>query len=212
MERLQGLESRLEAVESSASKNATSSSAGHDASQDLTTATQEDAVSVNINKPSTAYHSIDNGEVEFQANSGDKYFMESFREKLTDWPDSTTAHEHLTPNVSVPDFFSVDAQAAADVVLPARSWAAKLTEAALDAQALMSVVHRPSFHTSFDLIYALNGSDYSAREKKFLPLLYSVLAYGCLFVESDTETLDRNVMIAQGYGSHLLWRANLVVH
>jgi hypothetical protein len=159
----------------------------------------EDVALEDLAKPSPGFHIINQGEIEFQGNSGDRSFLQSFREKLNDWSDSTAAQEHLTPNVAVPDFFVPDLQAAAGVTLPARDWAVKLAEAALDAQMLTSIVHRPSFSTSFDLIYALEGSDYSVREKKFLPLLYAIFAFGCLFVESETETLERDAIVLQGY-------------
>jgi hypothetical protein len=51
----------------------------------------------------------------------------------------------------------------------------------IDAGAMMRVVHLPSFYRSMDRIYETASENYSNEENSFLPLLYSVLAYGTLF-------------------------------
>ncbi|KAJ6021172.1 hypothetical protein N7540_006676 [Penicillium herquei] len=89
------------------------------------------------------------------------------------------------PIISVPGLFDTSSRAPVEVKLPPKPIAIKLVEAALDGQILFSIIHRPSFDSLFNLVYSLKESDYSVHERRFLPLLYAVLAYGCLFADMD---------------------------
>lgn len=147
--------------------------------------------------PAKAYHAIEQGEIEFQGYSADRTFIQELKEKLGDWPGGDTTRSQLPPGKPVPGFFDLDARLSDEVNLPTKESATKLVEAALDAQILLHIIHRPSFDVSFNLIYSLDRSEYSIKEMKFLPLLYAVLSYGCLFVESGNPVGDE--MILRGY-------------
>lgn len=68
------------------------------------------------------------------------------------------------------------------VELPPRETARVLVEVSLGrACSLFRFVHGPTFMTMFDRIYDLPSESYGTEENKFLPLLYIVLALGCMF-------------------------------
>ncbi|KAI9846113.1 MAG: hypothetical protein M1837_004369 [Sclerophora amabilis] len=69
--------------------------------------------------------------------------------------------------------------------LPSKEVAEELVSNALDdACAVMRFVHQPSFYALFDRIYNVAPDRYGNEEYKFLPLLYVVMALGCLFAKS----------------------------
>lgn len=75
--------------------------------------------------------------------------------------------------------------------LPPRAAARRLCHNALDdACALMRFVHEPSFFASLDRIYDVPPEQYTNEENSFLPLLYIVMAVGCLFSDDGAGTLD----------------------
>lgn len=148
-----------------------------------------------------SYHTIEQGEMEFQGYSADRTFIQELKEKLGDWPGGDTTRSQLPPSLSVPGLFDLDDRLSDEATLPTKEWATKLVETALDAQILLQIIHRPSFDASFSLIYSLDRPEYSMREVKFLPLLYAVLAYGCLFIESGSVSSGHNEMLSQGYSS-----------
>ena len=66
--------------------------------------------------------------------------------------------------------------------LPSRKVADKLITSALDdACALESFIHRPTFDRLLTRVYATNPLEFSSEERSFVPLLYAILALGCLF-------------------------------
>jgi hypothetical protein len=68
------------------------------------------------------------------------------------------------------------------VDLPSREVAKDLCVNALDcACALLRLVHQPSFYEMVGRIYDVPVDTFGDDENKFLPLLYVVLALGCLF-------------------------------
>jgi hypothetical protein len=75
--------------------------------------------------------------------------------------------------------------------LPPRDVARKLCSNALDdACTIMRFTHQPTFYAMFDRIYDTPPEQFSNDENSFLPLLYVVLAVGCLFGNVDDTTLD----------------------
>lgn len=87
--------------------------------------------------------------------------------------------------------------------LPTRAIARRLCHNALDdACSLMRFVHEPSFFASFDRIYDTTPEQFSNDDHAFLPLLYIVMAVGCLFSDDGVGTLDLagyEGAIGQGY-------------
>lgn len=75
--------------------------------------------------------------------------------------------------------------------LPPRAVARRLCHNALDdACSLMRFVHEPTFYASLERIYDVSPDQYSNDENSFLPLLYIVMAVGCLFSDDGAGTLD----------------------
>ena len=87
--------------------------------------------------------------------------------------------------------------------LPPRDCAKQLCSNSLnDACALMRFVHQPTFYILFDRIYNNPPESYGDEENSFLPLLYVVLALGCLFDKTEASTLEQKgyeSAIDQGY-------------
>jgi hypothetical protein len=72
--------------------------------------------------------------------------------------------------------------------LPSREVARSLASKALNcACALLRFVHGPSFYKMFDRIYDTPPENFGDEENRFLPLLYVVLALGCMFLEDHTD-------------------------
>ena len=66
--------------------------------------------------------------------------------------------------------------------LPSREVAQILCVNALNcACSLLRFVHQPSFYDMFDRIYDVPVENFGDQENRFLPLLYVVLALGCMF-------------------------------
>ncbi|KAJ5918439.1 hypothetical protein N7466_010431 [Penicillium verhagenii] len=75
--------------------------------------------------------------------------------------------------------------------LPSRVVARRLCHNALDdACSLMRFIHEPSFFASLERIYDKSPDQYTNEENSFLPLLFIVMAVGCLFSDDGVGTLD----------------------
>ncbi|KAL1965391.1 hypothetical protein VTN77DRAFT_5828 [Rasamsonia byssochlamydoides] len=97
--------------------------------------------------------------------------------------------------------------------LPSKEVARTLCRNTFDhACVLMRFVHEPSFFAMFDRIYDTPWEQFTNEEHTFLPLLYVVIAVGCLFSDDVESTLDvegYEGAIGQGFqyfraGRHLL--------
>lgn len=72
--------------------------------------------------------------------------------------------------------------------LPSRSTGRVLCRNALTkACALLRFVHLPTFYQMYDRIYDVPPESYTDEEHRFLPLLYQVLALGCMFTDDSEE-------------------------
>lgn len=60
---------------------------------------------------------------------------------------------------------------------------------------LFRFYHRPSLLEELDLFYSLDPLNYTDRQQKFLPFLYSILAVGCLFSRQLYTSTTRNDML-----------------
>jgi hypothetical protein len=60
-------------------------------------------------------------------------------------------------------------------------------EAALNFHTPLHIVHRPSFDESFHVLCSLSPQEYGTEEIRLLPLVYAILALGCLFTEPDAS-------------------------
>lgn len=160
--------------------------------------TSEESVSVQISKRDGIYHAVQQDEIEFQGYSADRSFVRSLDANLGSWYGGELSWQQLPAPAQVPTFFEVERQAAVRITLPEKELAAKLVNAAFDAQILLCLVHRPSFETSFNLVYSLEETNYSVSEKRFLPLLYAVFAYGCMAIPPGSYGLGCEHKLSQG--------------
>jgi hypothetical protein len=87
--------------------------------------------------------------------------------------------------------------------LPSKEVARELCKNALDdAIALMRFVHQPSFFQKFDRIFGTDPDHFATADIRFLPLLYFVMAVGCLFASTENSILSSKGYedaIDQGY-------------
>ena len=75
--------------------------------------------------------------------------------------------------------------------LPPKECGRELCQNALDdACALMRFVHQPTFYQLFDRIYDTPPETFGNEDNKFLPLLYLVMALGCLFGRGERSKLE----------------------
>jgi hypothetical protein len=75
--------------------------------------------------------------------------------------------------------------------LPSKEIAKALCRNSFDhACLLMRFVHEPSFLAMVDRVYDTPPEQYSNEEHTFIPLLYVVIAVGCLFSNDFESTLD----------------------
>lgn len=75
--------------------------------------------------------------------------------------------------------------------LPPKECGKELCANALDdACALMRFIHQPTFYQLFDRIYDNPPETFGNEENKFLPLLYLVMALGCLFAKGERSRLE----------------------
>ena len=83
--------------------------------------------------------------------------------------------------------------------LPPKDVAVELCRNTIDdCCALQRPLHRPTFFKRLDSIYALDPENYTNEHIKFVPLLYSSMAVGCLFGRFDDQ---KNELDKKGYGS-----------
>ncbi|KAH8815871.1 fungal-specific transcription factor domain-containing protein [Xylogone sp. PMI_703] len=77
--------------------------------------------------------------------------------------------------------------------LPSRETARALANDSLNsACALLRFVHQPSFYNMLDRIYDIPAEAYGDAENRFLPLLYVVLAVGCMFHANSPDIDEAN--------------------
>ncbi|KAL8863545.1 MAG: hypothetical protein Q9178_000226 [Gyalolechia marmorata] len=146
-------------------------------------------------------HLDDQGHWDFCGQSSGMIFLRRMREQFGDllakfdgtalpfMKSSSISGRLMTPNcasTSPMDFSGNNVQR-----LPDKSCARKLCTCALDdAAALFPFVHQPTFYTMFDRVYDRPRESWEPVDEKFLPLLYSVVALGCLFAKDEESMLQ----------------------
>ncbi|KIY03555.1 uncharacterized protein Z520_00246 [Fonsecaea multimorphosa CBS 102226] len=143
-------------------------------------------------------HAPEEAEDGYQGYSGERAFIERMRERIKGWQ-SDSVNSRLRPPKRPPaKLFDCDYSLAAAACLPSRGRARALVDAAVDTYSLFPILHRPSFDRSFENIYTISPNDYTAEQLRFLPLLYAVLALGCLFIQVDSMESSREQQITEG--------------
>lgn len=85
------------------------------------------------------------------------------------------------------------------IILPPKNVASELIEAVWDnACVLFRFYHRPSFIRDLDLLYETDPDDYTNKQYKILPLVYSIMAVGVLFSMDKCERLGFKD-VSEGY-------------
>lgn len=138
----------------------------------------------------------DQGHWDYHGHTSGIIFVRRLRKQLgaTDIPITrprAMSHMLESPNSASVSDSPQDALLSPTHDLPPRAVASRLCHNALDdACALMRFVHEPSFYASLERIYDLSPDQYTNEENSFLPLLYIVMAVGCLFSDDGAGTLD----------------------
>lgn len=142
----------------------------------------------------------DQGHWDFHGHSSGHAFMSRFRAQFHDLP---IPDLHAPANRSRP--FSqllesspksagsspFDIHIPTSLDLPSKQIAKEMCRNTLDdATVLMRFIHQPSFYRRFDRIFALDPDHYTTADVRFLPLLYVVMAVGCLFASNEGSVLD----------------------
>ena len=88
--------------------------------------------------------------------------------------------------------FSDDAAPHTLELLPSKAVARTLVSNALDdGCTLIRFVHQPTFYAMMDRLYSRHPDAYGDEENRFLPLLYVVLSFGCLFAKDEHSDLEK---------------------
>ena len=139
----------------------------------------------------------------YTGNSSYGAFLERMRAELGDYAIGLDK-SLVNRNLLMPRFCECEdsRQSAAEKAaeLPAKETALALVDAALDdACALDRFVHRPTFDYHFARLYELDPREYGAEENEYLPLVYAVLALGCLFWERELKIFGYEHAARKGY-------------
>lgn len=86
------------------------------------------------------------------------------------------------------------------IPLPPRDIALDLTSSALDeACAILNFIHQPTFYSMLERVYLVDREQYGYEENRFLPLLYAILAVGCLFSNSERAHFGYAHAVSEGF-------------
>ncbi|KAL8706916.1 MAG: hypothetical protein Q9201_000076 [Fulgogasparrea decipioides] len=143
----------------------------------------------------------DQGHWDFYGQSSGMIFLRRMREQFGDMlgkPEGVgvqfTKSSNVSSRLNSPKPASaspMESGSANTRELPAKVCARKLCSCALDdATALLRFVHQPTFYTMFDRVYDMPPEQFTPTDQKFLPLLYAVMALGCLFGKAEESMLQ----------------------
>ena len=156
----------------------------------------------------------DDGYFDFYGHSSGRAFLKRMRDQFGQLAGISESSRWALPppkdrQTSVPEESpsSTPSQCSRNLLntkeLPSKDCARLLCENALDdACAVLRFVHQPTFYAMFDRIYGLSIHEMGPEEKRFIPLLYAVLALGALFATADQSHLMTGgfkTALEQGY-------------
>ncbi|KAL8772959.1 MAG: hypothetical protein Q9209_001979 [Squamulea sp. 1 TL-2023] len=173
----------------------------HAADGDATTEAGRDSLLESMVLETGSLHLDDQGHWDFYGQSSGMIFLRRMREHFGDllakfddtglpfMKSSSVSGRLMSPRSASADPIDSTRNNVQD--LPARSCAQKLCNCALDdAAALFPFVHKPTFYKMFDRVYDRPRESYEPVDEKFLPLLYSAIALGCLFAKAEESMLQ----------------------
>jgi hypothetical protein len=143
-------------------------------------------------------HATEEAEDGFQGYSGDRAFIQRMRERIKDWPGENLRSRIRPSKRPAAKLFDCDYYLAATATLPSKGRARLLVDAAVESYPLFPILHRPTFEHSFENMYAMSSNEYTTVQLRFLPLLYALLALGCIFVQLDSAESTREQDITEG--------------
>ena len=173
----------------------------HSPNASAATEAEKDSLLESMVLEAGSLHLDDQGHWDFCGQSSGMIFLRRMREQFGDllakfdgtalpfMKSSSISGRLMTPSCASPS--PMDSSGNNVQRLPAKSCARKLCSCALDdAAALFPFVHQPTFYTMFDRVYDMPRESWEPVDEKFLPLLYSVVALGCLFAKDEESMLQ----------------------
>ena len=143
----------------------------------------------------------DRGYWDFHGHSSGLSFLRRMRRRYGDLfgPENSASPFLATPSLpqvyNLPELLgdvSVNKNASRRPRLPPKPLAMALASNALEeASALMRCVHQPTLYALLDRVYGIAPDKYGDEETRFLPLLYVILALGCLFAKTEQSELGK---------------------
>ena len=142
----------------------------------------------------------DQGHWDFHGHSSGYTFMSRFRAQFgglaipDPYPTSQRSRPlsqllESSPKSAGSSPFDINMPSSLD--FPTKEVARELCRSTLDdAVALMRFIHQPSFFRKFDRIFATDPDQFTTADIRFLPLLYFVMAVGCLFASAENSVLS----------------------
>ena len=142
----------------------------------------------------------DQGHWDYHGHSSGLAFMNKFRAQFGDldlsgFPTPTNRGRQFpqilenSPRSSTSSPFDIHNPTSLD--LPSKEVAEGLCRHTLDdVISLMRFVHQPSFYKKFERVFTTDPDHFTTAEVRFLPLLYVVMAVGCLFASTENSALD----------------------
>ncbi|PWY88160.1 hypothetical protein BO70DRAFT_359646, partial [Aspergillus heteromorphus CBS 117.55] len=133
------------------------------------------------------------GEARSGGSASDRAFIERLKAELGDWATADFDSRLRLREKPGVQLFQSRSPSAHTVSLPPRDRAEYLINLAIDASVLYHVLHQPTFDATFELLYTLDRNDYGEGEMRHIPLVYALMAFGCLFEhigEGSSETGD----------------------
>jgi hypothetical protein len=140
----------------------------------------------------------DQGHWDYHGESSGFAFIRNLRAQFGDLfvpgPRIPSAQRHAVSHViespKSASSSSYDFNVPLPVDLPDRATAMHLCRNTLDvACALIRFVHKPSFYGKVNRIFETDPDNYTNADTQFLPLLYVVIAEGCLFAQTEDTKL-----------------------
>lgn len=138
----------------------------------------------------------DEGHLDFYGHSSGRAFLRRVRDQFGELVGASEPSAYAMPRASQHNPFTSFPWSSQTLThpfepttqgLPPRASARLLCENALDdACAVLRFVHRPSFYAMFDRVY---DAQIEGTDRKFIPLLFSVLAVGALFATAEQSHL-----------------------
>jgi hypothetical protein len=138
----------------------------------------------------------DQGHWDYHGNSSGLTFIQNLRTQFGDLfvPYPRTKHRAVSHLVESPKSSSSSAYEShhhSSTDLPDKDTAMRLCRNSLEiACALMRFVHKPNFYRKVTQLYDTDPDHYTNSETQFLPLLYVVMAVGCLFDQTADDCID----------------------